>query len=76
VTLAAKAGQRVLKAGALFVNSGCDEACILSVKVVVGVKGVKQKVSLITVTRTLKSARKTSFKVVFSARRGRSCGHC
>ena len=66
VTLKAKASQRVVKAKALFVAASCDEGCILTLNSVVTVKGVKGRVVAIPAVRTLKTAKGTSFKVVFA----------
>jgi len=65
-TLGAKASQRLLQARALYVSGGCDEACTLSVEVVVRASGSSRRVRLITAVRTLTAPKTTNFKVVFA----------
>ncbi len=66
VTLGAKPLQRVAKTGRFFVASSCDEGCILSAAVVFSVKGIRTTVSSIPAKRTLKTAKKTNFRIVFT----------
>ncbi|MBM3677380.1 MAG: hypothetical protein FJW96_05780 [Actinobacteria bacterium] len=66
-TLAAKDGQRLLRAGGLYVSGSCDEACVLSLDVVVRAPGRKGEVRLIEAIRTLTRPQTTSFRVVFAS---------